>query len=166
MQSDYVSSAINIKGIIPALAVKEFESDSALEEVSPKDVINLLASVLPEFGDSGFSYLYDEESEKLFLELKDLDLKICVSSLNQYNGWTLESKTDFILLRTALTECKDYSSETVMQMNESHPHIKLYLKEGVLIVEEPYYTCHGIPVLNLMDRLSAYLQTLKTLTEN
>lgn len=55
-----------------------------------------------------------------------------------------------------------FDSETVMAMNEAHPNIKLYLKNERLVIEEAYYLSYGVSILNLMDRLSAYLNTLST----
>ncbi|EPR7484068.1 hypothetical protein ACU8KO_002693 [Vibrio alginolyticus] len=159
-----LANEINFKGIIPALAVEEFESDEALDGVFPQEVLSLFQSVLPEFGSAGLSYVVDEKEGSLRLILNDIPAEFCVLNINPYDGWdTEEKKTDYFVVRALLPVSNEYSSEVVMEMNKYHPHLKFYKDAERVVVEEAYYLAYGIPVLNLMDRISAYLKTVNAL---
>ncbi|MDH1472604.1 hypothetical protein [Shewanella sp. GD03713] len=157
------TSEINIKGIITALAVEEFESDAALEEVLPQEVLSLFKSIVPEFGDSGLNFAVDGKHGVLKLLISDINADFCVVNINPFDGWDSETKTDYFVVRALLPDSSNYTSDVVMQMNKLHPHIKFYIEDGRVIVEEAYYLAYGIPVLNLMDRISAYLRTVNAL---
>ncbi|MDF4421608.1 hypothetical protein [Vibrio parahaemolyticus] len=158
-----VASEINIKGIIPALAVEEFESDATLEEVLPQEVLSLFQSVVPEYGNAGLSYAVDDKEGALRLILNDIPADFCVVNINPYDGWDTEKKTDYFVVRALLPDSREFSSEVIMEMNKLHPHLKFYIDDGRVVVEEAYYLAYGIPVLNLMDRISAYLKTVNAL---
>ncbi|HBC3404749.1 TPA: hypothetical protein KDY05_002024 [Vibrio parahaemolyticus] len=163
MINESITGVISIKGIIPQFALKEFDADSVLEEASPEDMISLISSVASEFGESGLHYSFMPEGRDLHIRVIDLGVEIQVSNLSQHIEWDLECKSDFILLRSVMPSTVSFDSDTVMAMNEAHPNIKLYLKNERLVIEEAYYLSYGVNVLNLMDRLSALLNTLSTI---
>ncbi|BEI26310.1 hypothetical protein R7D97_16180 [Vibrio sp. Vb5031] len=162
MINESITGVINIKGIIPQFALKEFDADGQLEEASPEDMISLISSVTSEFGEGGLRYSFNPSGRDLQIKVVDLDVEIQVSNLSQHIDWDLETKSDFLLLRSVMPKHLMFDSETVMAMNEAHPNIKLYLKNERLVIEEAYYLSYGVSILNLMDRLSAYLNTLST----
>lgn len=160
---DKSMTGIIIKGIIPQFALKEFDADSILEEASPEDMISLITSVASEFGEGELNYSFDSEHRALQIRVMDLGVDVQVSNLNEHIDWEFENKSDFLILRSVMPKHVKFDSEAVMRMNEAHPNIKLYLKNERLVIEEAYYLSYGVSVLNLMDRLSAFLNTLSSI---
>lgn len=63
MINESITGVINIKGIIPQFALKEFDADGQLEEASPEDMISLISSVTSEFGEGGLRYSFNPSGQ-------------------------------------------------------------------------------------------------------
>lgn len=160
MENNTVTSEIKISGILPELAVEEFDANASLDEVLPQEVATLFQSVLPEFSDQGFTYNIVDEKNVLNFDLENINANITVINNSPWVAWDYTSKTDSFIIRTVLPETISYSDSEVMGFNKIHPSLKFYTDQGHVVIEESYYLGYGIPVLNIMDRLQVYLKTI------
>lgn len=162
--NDRQDEKLEFAGMIPELALKEFDSEESIDAVNPQEIIALFQSVVPEFGESGLTYNYDESMNGLLLTFPDLKFSTAAISLDHSEKWNWSTRSDCILMRTILDIDEAYLDlNAVMALNEAHPHIKLYRNEAGVVIEDAYNLVYGVSVLNIMERLSAYLQTVDVL---
>ena len=163
MESTLVASDIKINGLITSLAVEEFETHSSFDEMLPEEVISLFCSVAPEFTDSELQYAFDSEESALYFSIAGLKASFSVFNTNQWVNWAQGTKTDSFVLRASLPSSYALTPLEVLEFNKLHPSLKFYLTDGVVIVEEAYYLAHGVPVLNLLDRVYSFLNNVNNL---
>lgn len=138
---------------------REIACDEVLSELNGSDIINLFQSIASEFGNGDIQYSFDSETASVLLAIDGITSSISVADIDPYATWTANSASDFIALRAMIT----VPVSTLNKLNQLHPNTKFYSCDTAIIAEEAFYLSHGVASLNLLDRFSAFLNTIRSL---
>lgn len=143
--------------VIPFIE-KEFEYDSTISKVSTSDVVNLFTSIAPEFGEGTVSFTFDNETSSVWLDIPGVSSQISVVDIDPFSTWDASGSSDVIAIRALIKDSKASAND----LSRHHSFTKFYQEGDIIIAEEPMYLSHGVAMLNLLDRLVAFLTTINT----
>lgn len=146
--------------IIPFVA-KEFEYDSTVTSVSTSDVVNLFSSIAPEFGEGTVSFAFDNETSSVWIAIPGVSSQISVVDIDPFSTWDASGSSDVIAIRAIIKD----SAVSANDLSRHHSFTKFYQEGDIIIAEEPVFLTHGIAMLNLLDRLVAFLTTINTIND-
>lgn len=136
----------------------EVSPDQIYEQLNSSDLVNLFQSIAPEFGNGEVSFSFDESTASVLFMVNGIGSSISVADIDPFSTWTANSSSEFVALR-ALIEVEESLINT---LNTKHPNTKFYSSANVIIAEEAFYLGHGVASLNLLDRFSAFLNTIRS----
>lgn len=140
---------------------KEFEYDSTVTSVSTSDVVNLFSSIAPEFGEGTVSFAFDNETSSVWIAIPGVSSQISVVDIDPFSTWDASGSSDVIAIRAIIKD----STVSANDLSRHHSFTKFYEEGEIIIAEEPVFLTHGIAMLNLLDRLVAFLTTINTIND-
>ncbi|MEZ9699739.1 hypothetical protein AB4455_10205 [Vibrio sp. 10N.261.46.E12] len=155
-----MTNPVRIRGLIPALAVKEFSAEERISKVLPQDIISLLKMALHEFGEEQITYEIQSPNSCMQLDINNLGAEICATDISGAKGWAIDRSTTGFSLRSVLPENVEVTLETVSELNISHPSLKFYLVEERLVIEDAFDLSYGVSVLELIERMHILIKTI------
>ena len=151
------NQALDTAHIIPFVDT-EFDYDSTISKVSTSDLVNLFMSISPEFGEGTLSFAFDKETNSIWLDMPGVSSQISIADIDPFKTWDAAGESDVIAIRALIKNSK-VSANTLSQ---HHSFTKFFSDGETIIAEEPIYLTHGVSMMNMLDRIVAFIETINT----